>query len=110
MGGVWGRLYHGNLVVDTPVPSKLLDMCALKNDREFTHMRYTAATCDPNDFLVGTFSSVYAYRLLTRSIGRKLYTSSTAARPTAQNRIIYSYDHVQRRRGVVHADYAWCYA
>ncbi|QRV92037.1 chitin synthase [Ceratobasidium sp. AG-Ba] len=44
-------LYHGNLVFDNAVPSKLLDMCALKNDREFTHMRYTAATCDPNDFL-----------------------------------------------------------
>ncbi|QRV92035.1 chitin synthase [Ceratobasidium sp. AG-Ba] len=44
-------LYHGNLVFDNAVPSKLLDMCALKNDREFTHMRYSAATCDPNDFL-----------------------------------------------------------
>ncbi|CAE6466429.1 unnamed protein product [Rhizoctonia solani] len=47
-------LYHGNFVLDTPVPSKLLDMCALKNEREFTHMRYTAATCDPNDFLRNT--------------------------------------------------------
>ncbi|KAF8752559.1 Chitin synthase [Rhizoctonia solani] len=44
-------LFHGNFVIDTAVPSKLLDMCALRNDREFTHMRYTAATCDPNDFL-----------------------------------------------------------
>ncbi|KAG6329461.1 hypothetical protein ID866_9628 [Astraeus odoratus] len=25
-------------------------MCALRNEREFTHMRYSAATCDPNDF------------------------------------------------------------
>ena len=24
--------------------------CALRNEREFTHMRYSAATCDPNDF------------------------------------------------------------
>jgi chitin synthase len=45
-------------VIDTPVPSKLLDMCALKNEREFTHMRYTAATCDPNDFLVSLPLSV----------------------------------------------------
>ncbi|KAG9121308.1 Chitin synthase, class 1 [Ceratobasidium sp. 392] len=44
-------LYHGNLVFDNAVPSKLLDMCAIKNDREFTHMRYIAATCDPNDFM-----------------------------------------------------------
>ncbi|KAL1722353.1 chitin synthase [Schizophyllum commune] len=44
------ELFHGNFVLDQPVASKLLDMCALKNDREFTHMRYSAATCDPNDF------------------------------------------------------------
>jgi len=25
-------------------------MCAQRNEREFTHMRYSAATCDPNDF------------------------------------------------------------
>ncbi|KAG8919708.1 Chitin synthase, class 1 [Tulasnella sp. 417] len=29
---------------------KLLDMCANRTDREVTHLRYTAATCDPNDF------------------------------------------------------------
>lgn len=44
------RLFHGNLVLDSKVPSKLLDMCPLRNEREFTHMRYSAATCDPNDF------------------------------------------------------------
>ncbi|KLO11794.1 glycosyltransferase family 2 protein [Schizopora paradoxa] len=44
------ELSHGNLVLDTQVPQKLLDRCRFKNDREFTHMRYTAATCDPNDF------------------------------------------------------------
>ncbi|KAI6159686.1 glycosyltransferase family 2 protein [Pisolithus thermaeus] len=44
------ELFHGNLVLDSAVPSKLLDMCALRNEREFTHMRYSAATCDPNDF------------------------------------------------------------
>jgi chitin synthase len=25
-------------------------MCAIRNEREFTHMRYSATTCDPNDF------------------------------------------------------------
>ncbi|KAI0698106.1 glycosyltransferase family 2 protein [Cytidiella melzeri] len=44
------ELFHGNLVLDPKVPSKLLNMCALKNEREFTHMRYSAATCDPSDF------------------------------------------------------------
>ncbi|KAH9469403.1 hypothetical protein MJO28_005805 [Puccinia striiformis f. sp. tritici] len=44
------ELYHGNLVLDCKVPTKLLAMCPRKDEREFTHMRYTAATCDPNDF------------------------------------------------------------
>ncbi|RDB15269.1 Chitin synthase 4 [Hypsizygus marmoreus] len=44
------ELFHGNFVLDSEVPTKLLDMCALRNEREFTHMRYSAATCDPNDF------------------------------------------------------------
>uniref|UniRef100_A0A0W0G327 Chitin synthase n=1 Tax=Moniliophthora roreri TaxID=221103 RepID=A0A0W0G327_MONRR len=44
------ELFHGNFVLDNEVPSKLLDLCREKNEREFTHMRYSAATCDPNDF------------------------------------------------------------
>ncbi|KAI0345496.1 glycosyltransferase family 2 protein [Trametopsis cervina] len=50
------ELFHGNLVLDPKVPSKLLNMCALKNEREFTHMRYSAATCDPNDFKESGFT------------------------------------------------------
>nr|CAA61028.1 Chitin synthetase II [Ustilago maydis]prf//2208421B chitin synthase [Ustilago maydis] len=44
------ELYHGNLVLDCPVPSKLLDKLNDRESREFTHMRYTAATCDPDEF------------------------------------------------------------
>ncbi|KAJ3855614.1 glycosyltransferase family 2 protein [Lentinula lateritia] len=49
------ELFHGNFVIDSPVPSKLLSLAGLPADttnldREFTHMRYSAATCDPNDF------------------------------------------------------------
>ncbi|KDQ51532.1 glycosyltransferase family 2 protein [Jaapia argillacea MUCL 33604] len=44
------ELFHGNFVLDSAVPTKLLNMCANRNEREFTHMRYSAATCDPNDF------------------------------------------------------------
>ncbi len=44
------ELFHGNFVLDSAVPTKLLNMCPLRNEREFTHMRYSAATCDPNDF------------------------------------------------------------
>ena len=47
------QLFNGNLVLDCPVPPKLLAQVphASPPERdEFTHMRYSAATCDPNDF------------------------------------------------------------
>ncbi|THH18657.1 hypothetical protein EW146_g2370 [Bondarzewia mesenterica] len=44
------ELFHGNFVLDSAVPTKLLNMCGQRDECEFTHMRYTAATCDPNDF------------------------------------------------------------
>ncbi|KAH9992907.1 glycosyltransferase family 2 protein [Russula vinacea] len=44
------ELFHGNFVLDSAVPTRLLNLCAHKDDREFTHMRYSAATGDPNDF------------------------------------------------------------
>lgn len=50
------ELFHGNLVFDSPVPQKLLDRCVHRNEREFTHMRYSAATCDPNDFMKEGFT------------------------------------------------------
>ena len=31
-------------------------MCHLRNEREFTHMRYSAATCDPHDFQSPSFT------------------------------------------------------
>jgi len=43
------QLVGGNLVLDNPVPSKLTSFLP-RRDSEFTHMRYTAATCDPDDF------------------------------------------------------------
>ena len=52
----FNRLFHGNFVLDNAVPTKLLDMCANRTDREFTHMRYSAATCDPNDFKEAGFT------------------------------------------------------
>ncbi|GAA6023086.1 hypothetical protein JCM10207_007714 [Rhodosporidiobolus poonsookiae] len=44
-------LYKGNLVVDCPVPPKLLEQVHNKQSQEFTHLRYTAATCDPDNFV-----------------------------------------------------------
>ncbi|KAF9431630.1 Chitin synthase, class 1 [Entomortierella beljakovae] len=50
------KLTSGNLVLDCPVPSKFLQGCKYKEGEEFTHMRYTAATCDPNDFAAENYS------------------------------------------------------
>ncbi|KAI8339622.1 chitin synthase 1 [Chlamydoabsidia padenii] len=44
------KLTRGNLVLDCPVPTRYLQSVPLKDDKEFTHMRYTGATCDPKDF------------------------------------------------------------
>ncbi|KAI8150386.1 chitin synthase 1 [Fennellomyces sp. T-0311] len=44
------KLTRGNLVLDCPVPTRYLQAVPIKESKEFTHMRYTAATCDPKDF------------------------------------------------------------
>jgi len=47
------QLFKGNLVLDCPVPPRLLnqiDHVQPPERDEYTHMRYTAATCDPADF------------------------------------------------------------
>ncbi|KAL8867781.1 MAG: hypothetical protein Q9174_005439, partial [Haloplaca sp. 1 TL-2023] len=53
------QLFNGNLVLDCPVPPRLLDQVphAVPPDRdEFTHMRYSAATCDPSEFYENRFT------------------------------------------------------
>jgi chitin synthase len=50
------ELQQGNLVLDMPVPTTIVpDGCTAE---EQTHMRYTAVTCDPDDFA----SSKYTLR------------------------------------------------
>ncbi|KAK9369351.1 chitin synthase-domain-containing protein, partial [Lipomyces kononenkoae] len=44
------RLFRGNLVLDCPVSNEILKRSANTTDREFTHMRYSAATTTPTDF------------------------------------------------------------
>ncbi|WVR05534.1 hypothetical protein IAU60_002552 [Kwoniella sp. DSM 27419] len=45
------QLFRGHLVLDIDVPTMLLDQCPIREGNEFTKMRYTAVTCDPNDFV-----------------------------------------------------------
>ncbi|ETN41417.1 chitin synthase 2 [Cyphellophora europaea CBS 101466] len=52
-------LFEGNLVLDCPVPPRLLSQVPHVQPPErdeFTHMRYSAATCDPNDFFERRFT------------------------------------------------------
>ena len=53
------QLFNGNLVLDCPIPPKLLNQVphAEPPERdEFTHMRYSAATCDPSEFYEERFT------------------------------------------------------
>ncbi|KAI8145703.1 chitin synthase 2 [Fennellomyces sp. T-0311] len=49
------KLTGGNLVVENPVPSRYLESVPRKHGKEFTHMRYTAATCDPSEFATSNY-------------------------------------------------------
>ena len=50
------RLFHGNFVLELAVPTKLVNLCLHKENREITHMRYSAATGDLNDFTQNGFA------------------------------------------------------
>ncbi|KAI7905099.1 chitin synthase 1 [Cokeromyces recurvatus] len=59
------KLTCGNLVLDCPVPTRYLQAVPIKDTKEFTHMRYTAATCDPKDF------AAEGYTLRQQLLGRE---------------------------------------
>lgn len=48
------ELQQGNLVLDVPVPSNIVPTGETSEER--TKMRYTAATCDPDDFMRSKYS------------------------------------------------------
>ncbi|KAJ3112603.1 Chitin synthase, class 2 [Phlyctochytrium bullatum] len=53
----------GNLVIKSKVAEELLAKCPLTDSEEFTTVRYTAVTCDPDDFMARGFTlraSVYS--------------------------------------------------
>ena len=49
------QLFQGNLVLDVDVPSSIVP-AGKQSLEEFTKMRYTAATCDPDDFMSSRYS------------------------------------------------------
>ena len=50
------KLTQGNLILDCPVPTKLQSFLSRRGDDEFMSMRYTAATCDADDFSTSNFN------------------------------------------------------
>ena len=45
------KLINGELILECKIPTILYSFLPRRNDVEFTHMRYTAVTCDPDDFV-----------------------------------------------------------
>lgn len=44
------KLVNGELILECKIPTILYSFLPYKNATEFTHMRYTAVTCDPDEF------------------------------------------------------------
>jgi chitin synthase len=49
------RLINGELILECKIPTILHSFLPRRDEREFTHMRYTAVTCDPDDFLLNGY-------------------------------------------------------
>ncbi|KAH9828339.1 glycosyltransferase family 2 protein [Teratosphaeria destructans] len=45
------RLINGELILECKIPTILYSFLPRRDDVEFTHMRYTAVTCDPDDYV-----------------------------------------------------------
>ena len=46
------RLINGELILECKIPTILHSFLPRRDEIEFTHMRYTAVTCDPDDFVL----------------------------------------------------------
>lgn len=57
------QLINGELVLECKIPTILYSFLPRRDEVEFTHMRYTAVTCDPDDFVDKGYK-------LRQSIGR----------------------------------------
>ena len=49
------RLVNGELILECKIPTILYSFLPRRDDMEFTHMRYTACTCDPDDFVTNGY-------------------------------------------------------
>ena len=49
------RLINGELILECKIPTKLHSFLPRRDELEVTHMRYTAVTCDPDDFVLSGY-------------------------------------------------------
>lgn len=49
------RLINGELILECKIPTILHSFLPRRDEIEFTHMRYTAVTCDPDDFVLNGY-------------------------------------------------------
>ncbi|KAF4982237.1 hypothetical protein FZEAL_2121 [Fusarium zealandicum] len=59
------QLINGELVLECKIPTILYSFLPRRSEVEFTHMRYTAVTCDPDDFVERGY-------MLRQSVGKTL--------------------------------------
>ena len=57
------KLINGELILECKIPTILYSFLPRRDEVEFTHMRYTAVTCDPDDFVLKGYK-------LRQNIGR----------------------------------------
>ncbi len=68
-------LINGELVLECKIPTILYSFLPRRDEIEFTHMRYTAVTCDPDDFVDR------GYKLRQNIGGRRARRNCSSASP-----------------------------
>lgn len=97
-------LTKGNLVLDCPAPTQLMDISARK-EKEFSMMRYTAVTCDPDQFA----ANQYTLRPQLMNRNTELFVAMTMYNVCNDRAILAAYiPYIGRRIFILSYD-AWCH-
>ncbi|KAF8140633.1 glycosyltransferase family 2 protein [Boletus edulis] len=86
------ELQNGNLVLDVPVPSHIIPK-TMSHVEEMTKMRYTAATCDPDDFM----RKKYSLTSLSLFIVMTMYNEDEVLFVKTMNAVIKNIAHLCSR-------------
>ena len=99
-------------MLDCPVPSKLLAQLPNKTEREYTHLRYTAVTCDPNDFKAESYQlrqNLYEPPRRTELfIVMTMYNEDEVLFTRTMHGVLKNIDHLcKRSRSKIWGDAGW---